>query len=74
LCYSSITVPFGYVPRNLIDLKQGNIFGLATEDTEMTITEKSYLTSRFRHVYKVFIIVTYTIFLSKIFDIRRLLT
>ena len=56
LYYSHISLPFGHVALNFIDVMEGNIFGLADPNKgEITETsQKSYLTSKFSHVYKVY--------------------
>jgi len=58
LYYSHISQPFGHVSHNFIDVMKGNIFRLVDQRKgEITETlQKSYLTSKFSHVYKVLLL------------------
>lgn len=51
------------VRHNFVDVMQGNIFNLANEEDnaeeDMSISHRSYLTSRFSHVYKVSMFLKY---------------
>ncbi len=55
--FSNVAPPFGMVRHNFVNIVQGNIFGLATEENnlvyEMVTSQKSFLTSRFSQIYKV---------------------
>jgi len=56
------------VRHNFVDVMQGNIFNLANEEDnaeeDMSISHRSYLTSRFSHVYKVSMFLKYLYFFS----------
>ncbi len=49
--------PFGKVHSNFVDVRGGNIFGLANDEdnpeSEVATSHNSYLTNTISHVYKV---------------------